>query len=75
MFSSEEIKEQLKKLLILKRNGELDTKEKLLLSNDEYWRDSITYDCLEDYIYHQDEEVLIEIIKVNDFKFHINILI
>lgn len=75
MFSSEEIKEQLKKLLILKRNGELDTKEKLLLSNDEYWRDSITYDCLKDYIYHQDEEVLIEIIKVNDFKFHTNILI
>lgn len=75
MFSSEEIKEQLKKLLILKRSGELDTKEKFLLSNDEYWRDSITYDCLEHYICHQDQEVLIEMIKLNNFKFHTLVLI
>lgn len=58
MFTSEEIKRQLKDLLILKRNGELDTEEKLLNSNNKYWRNCIMYDSLEHYVYHYDEEVL-----------------
>ncbi|XP_024228458.1 thyroid adenoma-associated protein homolog [Bombus impatiens] len=57
MFTSEEIKRQLKDLLILKRNGELDTEEKLLNSNNKYWRNCIMYDSLEHYVYHYDEEI------------------
>lgn len=58
MYSSDEIKKQLKQLLILKRSGELDDEEKHLLdSNNEYWRGSVTYDCLERYVCHHDEEV------------------
>ncbi|XP_017767432.1 PREDICTED: thyroid adenoma-associated protein homolog [Eufriesea mexicana] len=56
MYSSDEIKRQLKELLILKRSGELD-EEKHLDSNNEYWRNSVTYDCLEHYICHHDEEI------------------
>ncbi|CAK9832227.1 Thyroid adenoma-associated protein homolog [Anthophora retusa] len=57
MFTPEEIKKQLKELLVLKRKGELDTEEKILNSNDEYWRDSVTYGCLEHCVHHHDEEI------------------
>ena len=57
MFTPEEIKKQLKDLLLLKRSGELDTVENLSNSNNKYWRNSITYDDLEHYVHHYDEEV------------------
>ncbi|KOC70573.1 Thyroid adenoma-associated protein like protein [Habropoda laboriosa] len=57
MFTPQEIKKQLKELLVLKRSGELDSEEKIFNSNDEYWRDSVTYSCLEHYVYHHDEEI------------------
>ncbi|XP_017883798.1 thyroid adenoma-associated protein homolog [Ceratina calcarata] len=57
MFKDTEIKRQLRELLRLKRSGELDTEEKILNSNNEYWRDSVLYADLERYVYHQDEEI------------------
>ncbi|XP_076752598.1 thyroid adenoma-associated protein homolog [Xylocopa sonorina] len=50
MLRPEEIKEKLRSLLTLKQNGELDTEEKK-------GHDSISYDCLRSYVYHQDEEI------------------
>ncbi|XP_053978805.1 thyroid adenoma-associated protein [Hylaeus volcanicus] len=58
MFTQREIKQQLKELLALKRSGELDTDEKP--TDDHFWRDSITYDSLERYVQHHDEEIKLD---------------
>lgn len=58
MFTQAEIKQQLKELLVQKRNGELDTDKNLLnLRNEHSWRNSVTYDSLERYVKHHDEEI------------------
>nr|XP_012149021.1 PREDICTED: thyroid adenoma-associated protein homolog [Megachile rotundata] len=57
MYSQENIKRDLNKWLELKRRGELDSEEKLLNSNDEFWRDSITYNTLKSYIHNDDEQI------------------
>ncbi|XP_076629490.1 thyroid adenoma-associated protein homolog isoform X1 [Colletes latitarsis] len=58
MFAQMEIKQQLKELLTLKRSGELDADNKFLNPKDECsWRDSVTYDCLERYVQHHDDEI------------------
>nr|XP_033325395.1 thyroid adenoma-associated protein [Megalopta genalis] len=65
MYNEEEIKKKLKELLALKRNGELDTDEKLLNPKDEHlWRDSIPYDILERCVYHHDDEIKLDVLAV-----------
>ncbi|XP_034189800.2 thyroid adenoma-associated protein homolog [Osmia lignaria lignaria] len=57
MYSQEGIKRDLNKLLELKRCGELDTEEELSRSNNEFWRNSVTYSTLESYLHNDDDQI------------------
>lgn len=79
MFTQAEIKQQLKELLVQKRNGELDTDKNLLnLRNEHSWRNSVTYDSLERYVKHHDEEVykfINNFINILNFWFYTSLLL